>query len=54
CVIFDYNTELAKLLIESGADINAKDKDGNTALDYARYRDNSEIEQLLIEKGAKQ
>ncbi|MEI0490314.1 ankyrin repeat domain-containing protein [Brachyspira pulli] len=51
-VIFDYNTELAKLLIESGADINAKDKDGNTALDYARYRDNSEIEQLLIEKGA--
>ena len=52
-VIFDYNTELAKLLIESGADINAKDKDGNTALDYARYRDNSEIEQLLIEKGAK-
>ena len=52
-VIFDYNTELAKLLIESGADINAKDKDGNTALYYARYRDNSEIEQLLIEKGAK-
>ena len=52
-VIFDYNAELSKLLIESGADINAKDKDGNTALDYARYRDNSEIEQLLIEKGAK-
>ena len=52
-VIFDYNPELAKLLIEAGADINAKDKDGNTALDYARYRNNSEIEQLLIEKGAK-
>ena len=48
------NTEVAELLIESGADINAKDKSKNTALDYAREKNNSKIEQLLIQKGAKQ
>ena len=51
--IFDYNPELAKLLIEAGADINAKDKDGDTALYDARYRNDSKIEKILIENGAK-
>ncbi|WP_420535860.1 ankyrin repeat domain-containing protein [Brachyspira intermedia] len=40
-VIFDYNTEIAELLIEAGADLNAKDKDGNTALYYAITKNNS-------------
>ncbi|WP_297295219.1 ankyrin repeat domain-containing protein [uncultured Brachyspira sp.] len=51
--IFTDNSEIAKLLIESGADINAKDKNGKTALDYAKEKNNSKIEQLLITKGAK-
>lgn len=50
-VIFDYNTELAELLIEAGADLNAKDKDGNTALYYAITKNNSKITKLIFEKG---
>ena len=51
--ILNDNTEIAQLLIESGADINAKDKSGKTALDYAKEKNNTKIEQLLIAKGAK-
>ena len=44
--------EVAELLIEKGADIDAKDKTGSTALMWAA-RDNSlEMVKLLIEKGA--
>ena len=50
--IFTDNTEIAELLIESGADINAKDKNEKTALDYAKEKNNTKIEQLLITKGA--
>ena len=51
--IFTDNTEIAQLLIESGANINIKDKSGKTALDYAKEKNNTKIEQLLIAKGAK-
>lgn len=51
--IFTDNTEIAQLLIESGADINAKDKSGKTALDYAKEKNNTKIEQLLIGKMTK-
>ena len=37
------NIELAKLLIDSGADVNAKDKHGITPLDYARSEEMKEL-----------
>lgn len=51
--IFTDNTEIAQLLIEYGADINDKDKSGKTALGYAKEKNNTKIEELLISKGAK-
>ena len=44
------NTEIAQLLIEAGADIRAEDKSGKTALDYAKEKNNTKIEQMLIAK----
>jgi ankyrin repeat protein len=41
-----------KWLIHKGADVNEKDKDGNTPLHNASTRDLSKIVQLLLEKGA--
>jgi ankyrin repeat protein len=38
-------------LIEYGADINAKDKEGKTALDYSKYH--KEVKDFLISRGAK-
>ncbi|MEI0548707.1 ankyrin repeat domain-containing protein [Brachyspira intermedia] len=52
-VIFDYNPELAELFIKAGADLNAKDKDGNTALYYAINRNNSKITKLISDKGGR-
>ena len=47
------NTEVLKLLIEKGADINALTYDKWTALHYAaRYSDSVEVVKILIEKGA--
>lgn len=39
-------------LINKGADINAKDNDGKTALIYAADKGHTEIATLLIDKGA--
>ena len=44
--------EIMKLLIEKGADVNAKKDDGTTALMCAAWRGKKEIVKLLIEKGA--
>lgn len=41
------------LLIEAGADINAQDNDGNTALSLAKEAGNIEIVQLLLDAGAR-
>ena len=41
-----------KLLIDMGADVNAKDENGRTALIYASRNSSSEILEYLIEKGA--
>lgn len=46
------NADTVKLLIEKGADINAKDNDGWTPLHHAVGAGNVEVVQLLIEKGA--
>ena len=45
--------EVAKLLIERGANPNAKDSKGRTALTFAQEENRSEIEQLLTQAGAK-
>jgi ankyrin repeat protein len=45
--------DAAKLLVELGADVNAVDGNGDTALHGAAYRGAKEIAQLLIDHGAK-
>ena len=47
------NSEIVKILIEKGSDINALDYSLWTPLHYsARYNNNAEVLQTLIEKGA--
>ena len=41
------NLAIATRLLEGGADLTLRDKDGNTALDYARSNGNSEVVALL-------
>jgi len=49
----EHNLKFIKLLIEKGADVNVKDKDGKTPLFYAcKNKNGFEIAKLLIEKGA--
>jgi hypothetical protein len=49
--IFD-KPEMAKLLIDAGADINFQNNDGSTALISAAFFGRPEIVQMLLEKGA--
>jgi hypothetical protein len=46
------NFELVKMLLEKGAAVNAKDKNGRTALSIARTNENNQISDLLLEHGA--
>ena len=45
-------TEIANFLIEKGADVNAKSRDGSTPLHSAAFLGHTEIAELLIRKGA--
>jgi len=47
----DY-TKIAKLLIASGADVNAKDEDKKTPLYYAALNGNTDMVKVLLESGA--
>ncbi|GBF39110.1 ankyrin repeat domain-containing protein [Leptospira johnsonii] len=44
--------EIAEFLVRSGADINAKTRDGHTALMMAVYNRNLDIVKLLLKNGA--
>lgn len=46
-------TKIVKCLIQYGADINAKNETGRTALFTAIYQNNTEIALYLIKSGAK-
>ena len=45
--------EMARFLIEHGADVSAANRDGNTPLHTAAFLGRTEMVQLLIEKGAR-
>lgn len=45
-------TEMAKVLIDAGADLNFQNKDGSTALHTAAFFCRPEIAQMLLDKGA--
>ena len=46
-------TDIAKILIESGADINHEDNEGTHIIHYAVFSGSYELLELLINAGAK-
>ena len=46
------HTEIVAVLLEHGADINVKSRDGSTALHAAAFLGRAETAKLLLEKGA--
>lgn len=45
------NFEIAKLLIENGANVNVKDNEGDTPLFHARRHLNFKVASLIVEHG---
>ena len=54
CAIKEGKTEIVKILLEAGADVNNKDNLGRTALDIAETNENKEIIDLLKSVGTKE
>jgi ankyrin repeat protein len=48
------SVESIKLLLKAGADVNSRAPTGDTALQLARRRGNTEIVDLLVKAGAKE
>jgi len=46
------NFELAQLLFDRGANINARNREGNTAFSLAKINGHTQISEFLLEKGA--
>ncbi|MBB4825502.1 ankyrin repeat protein [Sporosarcina luteola] len=44
--------KIVQLLVDHGADVNIRDRDGVTLLEHAEQRGFEEIEQILKEAGA--
>ena len=44
--------QATRILLDAKADVNAVNKDGNTALIYAAHRNNAKLVKLLLERGA--
>ncbi len=47
-------TSVARLMIEKGADVNLSSALGESALDWARARENHALEQVLLDAGARE
>ena len=48
------NFEMVQLLVERGANINARNRDGSTAFSIAQMNGNAQISNFLLERGAAQ
>ena len=46
------DVQLASVVLETGANIDEQDRNGNTALHYCVYSQNAELLKFLLEKGA--
>lgn len=52
CAAWEGHIAVVKLLLESGADVNARDKFGKTALHDAAFKGHGDVVKLLLEWGA--